>query len=316
MANYLSGLTDLSDPSQYIQTPQTSALSQYTPQFQQFADIGSALTRFGGMIQQQNNPEWAKIAADKQAQASGLNSPSAIQEYAYWKNLPADEQANYLKVKRAQQQVDLGGAVAQRDPTTGQLINVVQKTVTPDNQPVNAAATANAKATGTAVGTEAGGAQAALAAQSAQLPNLENVVAKLSDLGKKATYTKAGNIADEIVRQTGPITGVDATEGAKAKTAYMATVDNEVLPLLRQTFGAQFTAREGDTLRSTLGDPDKSSVEKDAALNSFITQKRNQVSALQRQISNPTGGIVNNAAAQITPAQAQAELARRKNASK
>ena len=57
-----------------------------------------------------------------------------------------------------------------------------------------------------------------------------------------------------------------------------------MLPLLRQTFGAAFTEREGQSLKNTLGDPDKSPEEKDAVLRSFISQKLAQVESLQRQV--------------------------------
>ena len=121
-------------------------------------------------------------------------------------------------------------------------------------------------------------AQNSLNDQSATLPRLENVVDRLSDLGQKATFTKAGQVVDTTRRELGLPVG----EGAVSRSEYIATVDNEILPLLRQTFGAAFTQKEGESLKATLGNPDVSPEEKDAVLRAFIDQKRSQIQTLQR----------------------------------
>lgn len=141
--------------------------------------------------------------------------------------------------------------------------------------PVIASGTARATKTGAAQGD----ADALLLEMEAQMPNLQNVANKLSDLGQKATYTVAGQARDTIKRQTGQSVG----EAGNARAEYISTIDNEVLPLLRQTFGAAFTQKEGETLRATLGDANKSPSEKDAALRAFINQKKEQVNSLRRQ---------------------------------
>lgn len=112
------------------------------------------------------------------------------------------------------------------------------------------------------------------------LPQLLNTVNKLSDLGQKATYTYAGRAGNFLKRQA----GMDVGEGAIAREKYINTVNDQVLPLLRQTFGAAFTAKEGDSLKETLGDPNKSPQEKDAALQAFIEQKINNVKAGQSEL--------------------------------
>lgn len=119
-----------------------------------------------------------------------------------------------------------------------------------------------------------------LAELNANMPKLEGVKQRLSELGGKATYTTAGKLRDSALRQM----GMDMSEGGIARAEYISRVDNEVLPLLRQTFGAAFTEREGETLKKTLGDPDASPEEKDARLNAFIEQKVAQVQSLQRQL--------------------------------
>lgn len=144
---------------------------------------------------------------------------------------------------------------------------------------------AQAKVTGKALGES----QALLSDVESFQPKLENVVNKLSELGKKATYTKAGIARDFALRELGqPI-----SEAGIARAEYIATVDNEVLPLLKQTFGAAFTEREGAKLSATLGDPNKSPPEKDAVLKAFIEQKRTQIEALQRRTGqNPTTPVM------------------------
>lgn len=147
----------------------------------------------------------------------------------------------------------------------------------------------------TAIGKGQGEATVAYNSMASKMPGLETVVKKLDALSEKATYTLGGQAYDAGRRQI----GMAPSEGAKARTEYISTVDNQILPLLRDTFGAAFTQKEGDTLRATLGDPDKSPQEKQLVLKSFIEQKRRDVEAMVRQSSgvqaprgNPQGGGV------------------------
>lgn len=116
-----------------------------------------------------------------------------------------------------------------------------------------------------------------LASISSKLPGLEQVVTDLGVLADKATYTAAGQAYDYGRAQL----GMEPREAAVARAEYVAMVDNQVLPLLRDTFGAAFTQKEGDTLRATLGDANKSPAEKKAILTAFIEQKKRDVVALQ-----------------------------------
>ena len=136
------------------------------------------------------------------------------------------------------------------------------------------------------VGKRLGEAQGTLTFLEANIPKLEEVTNRLGRLSDQATYTYAGRGVDTVRREL----GLPSDEGAIARAEYIATVDNEILPLLRDTFGAAFTVKEGETLRATLGDPNKSPQEKKAVLNAFINQKKAQVGALQRQTGQqPTG---------------------------
>lgn len=117
-----------------------------------------------------------------------------------------------------------------------------------------------------------------------KLPGLKQVVTELENLADEATYTGTGQAVDWTMKQL----GMDPRESAVARTEYTAMVDNQVLPMLRDTFGAQFTVAEGETLRSTLGDPDKSPSEKKAVLRAFIEQKVRNIQALEQRVA-PTG---------------------------
>jgi hypothetical protein len=147
---------------------------------------------------------------------------------------------------------------------------------------------------GVAAQTKAGGLEGEDAALyksvSSKMPGLEAVIQKLDALSEKATYTYAGQGVDWAARQA----GMEPREAAVARTEYIATVDNQVLPMLRDTFGAAFTVKEGETLRATLGDPDKSPKEKQAVLKAFIEQKRRDVEALAArtgQAAPQQGGV-------------------------
>ena len=61
-------------------------------------------------------------------------------------------------------------------------------------------------------------------------------------------------------------------------------VNNQVLPLLKPTFGGAFTVQEGDALKATLGDPDASPEQKVAQLNSFIDAKEREIQTKEREL--------------------------------
>ena len=112
------------------------------------------------------------------------------------------------------------------------------------------------------------------------MPGVTKVVEQLRGLSKIATFTVAGKAKDESLKQL----GLPMSKGGIARAKYMAVVDNQILPLLRDTFGAAFTVEEGKSLRATLGDPDMSPGQKLSVLDAFIAQKDENVSAIKRQL--------------------------------
>ena len=134
-------------------------------------------------------------------------------------------------------------------------------------------------AEGRAAGVEQGANVALLSSMEAKLPGLQTVVEELGLLSDAATYTMSGQLSDKVRKELGQ----DPSEGAIARTKYIAMVANQILPLLKETFGAAFTAVEGESLKKTLGDPDATPQEKRAVLDAFIAQKIRSIEALQVQ---------------------------------
>lgn len=215
-----------------------------------------------------------EIASQMALKTFGIGAPAAVQEWNYFNQLPPDQQKQFLGLKRAQQVINLGGTQAVLDPTGG-IKESYQVTLKPEQMPE----TKREQAAAAEVGKEEGIAQANLQSLESNLPNLEKLVAELSEIGKTATYTAAGRASDAARRELGLPVG----EGAEARRKYISKVDNEILPLLRQTFGAAFTQKEGETLKNTLGDPNVSPSEKDAILQSFIQSKYSQIESLKRR---------------------------------
>ena len=126
-----------------------------------------------------------------------------------------------------------------------------------------------------------------LASLDSNMQGLTDVVDNLKELGEVATFTMKGRAFDALTREFGFGVG----DGADARAKFIAIVDNQILPLLKQTFGAAFTAKEGETLKKTLGDPNSSPSEKNAQLDAFIEAKRRDAdnTRLKLGISAPKG---------------------------
>jgi len=210
----------------------------------------------------------------------GINqaTPSKIQVYEYYNRLTPEQRRVFDASGRSTQYLDLGGKYIQ--PESGREYG---KTLAPNQTPEVKAAQAAAQVEGQTQGERVAEFKDRLAA----LPRLRMVAQELSDLGKKATYTTAGQLRDAGARQL----GMNPTEGAIARKEYISKVDNEVLPLLRQTFGAAFTQKEGESLKATLGDPDAAPAEKDAVLRSFIQTKVEQIKTSGRVLGLPDSEI-------------------------
>lgn len=120
----------------------------------------------------------------------------------------------------------------------------------------------------------------ALTRAKAAMPGLLDVSDKLKKLADVATYTTTGKLVDLAAKEL----GFGSTKGGTARSTMTSIVDNQVLPLLRDTFGAAFTVAEGDRLRDSLLDPDASPDAKKATLDAFIDQKYRNIETQEREL--------------------------------
>jgi len=132
--------------------------------------------------------------------------------------------------------------------------------------------------------TERGEVFTSLQRSQAALPGLTTAVAELKELAQISTSTFGGRLFDAAVKET----GFGSTKGAVGRAKFIAIVNNQVLPLLKETFGAAFTFQEGEALKATMGDPNASPEEKMAQLDAFIAQKNRDIETKQRQLSQPS----------------------------
>jgi hypothetical protein len=146
-----------------------------------------------------------------------------------------------------------------------------------------------------------------------KLPGLKQTVEDLRELSNKASFALTERSADFFRRSFGQ----PVSAGAVARSQYIAAIDNQVLPLLRDTFGAQFTEREGETLKATLGDVNKTPAERNAILDAFISQKEANLRSLGRELQIDIPDFAQQPAAPVAQPAAQqssaidAELKRR-----
>lgn len=114
------------------------------------------------------------------------------------------------------------------------------------------------------------------------LPALQQMVGELKGLAKEGTYTRAGKLFD--VAQT-QLFG-RATKGDVASSTYETKVNQNLLPLLKQTFGAAFTEKDREALQKTLGDPNAHPTIKAQALDSFIQNKVREIESKRRKVQS------------------------------
>lgn len=119
-----------------------------------------------------------------------------------------------------------------------------------------------------------------LQAANASMPSLIAVVDELKQLAPMVTSTMAGNVFDFAVKES----GFGSTEGSTAKAKFTSVINNQILPLLKQTFGAAFTVDEKNELKATMGNVDATAEEKIVQLNAFIEGKIRSIQDKERQL--------------------------------
>ncbi len=119
----------------------------------------------------------------------------------------------------------------------------------------------------------------------AALPGLMAAIDNLREVAAIATSTLGGKIFDVAVKEA----GFGGTKGATAKAKFISIINNQVLPLLKPTFGGSFSVQEGESLKATMGDPDASTEEKLAQLDAFIEQKMRDIEVKENKLKLEAG---------------------------
>ena len=158
---------------------------------------------------------------------------------------------------------------------------------------------------------DAGETQVAYHKLQASMPSLTKVTSELKELANVATYTRAGKVFDFAAKEL----GFGAPKGATAAAKYTAIVSNQVLPLLKQTLGAAFTASEYEKLEGTMGDPNLTPEEKQVQLDAFMESKNLTLETMERElglrpmIDDGSGAVTQKPISEMTEAEIDAELA-------
>lgn len=205
--------------------------------------------------------------------------PAAVLETEWLKNQDKETQDLHFRAKRAQKTLNLGGEQVVLDPE-GNIDKSYTVTPKESETPQFKASVAEAVEQAKAQAKSRGEAFSDYNRAQASLPGLKEVVNKLKTLSDVATYTTTGKVFDTVVKEL----GFGATEGATARAKMQSLVDNQILPLLRDTFGAQFTEAEGERLRQTMLDIDAAPEQKKAILDSFLEQKMRDLQTKENEL--------------------------------
>jgi len=121
------------------------------------------------------------------------------------------------------------------------------------------------------------------------MPKIENDVDRLMELAGTATYTEIGKALDWVASQFGK-----GTEGAVARAEMENIVENNVLPQLRTLLGAQFTEKEGEKVKQTIMDPNRTPAERRVQLKNFLNSKYDALQQSNQKLQLFGGNSQNN----------------------
>jgi hypothetical protein len=119
----------------------------------------------------------------------------------------------------------------------------------------------------------------------AALPSLEKTIGELKTLAPIATSTLAGRGFDALAKEL----GFGATKGSTAKVKFTSLIQNQILPLLKPTFGGNTSDNELNQLKLTLADPNDAPENKIAALDAFLSQQKLKIESQEREIQGLQG---------------------------
>lgn len=203
-------------------------------------------------------------------------------DWRSYAQMTPEQRSMYDRMRRGYDVKDLGDVQAVIDEQ-GNIVRALPKALSPEQRPEYLAGKEVAKKEG----AETGRVETELQDLEANYPELVSMTQDLSEFAEDATYRLAGQGVDIAAKEVLGVT----TPGAKARASYESTLRNQVLPLLRQTFGAAFTAEEGKRLESTLGDPNATPPAKQAALEAFMKSQRGKIRTSYRRLGKDVPGM-------------------------
>lgn len=134
--NPASGMLTQQNPYQGLLNLSAGLLkaSGPSPYKKGFGQVLGEAMEYSGDRQDRDLERQMKQAALVQQYQRGNELPSNVREYQYWNGLSPEEKENYLKVKRAEQLMNLGGNYVVRGPMGG-ISETYAKTPEPEQMP-------------------------------------------------------------------------------------------------------------------------------------------------------------------------------------
>lgn len=239
-ANQNSGLDAISPVNGQAYTPGSGLLGGgLTPEGMQAA-MPSLLTTMAGIP----GMEEKGIAGmmDLLKVQGGVDAPSNVREYQYWNKLPAEQKEEYLRVKRAQQFLDMGSgyiAPSMVNPTITRP--VVEKELPPEKEPGYLADAAAAAEEGTGIGKQ----RAIVTGKR----NAVDAIGVAETLLSQGIYSGFYGPALKIAAKAIP--GMDKEKAARTEQ-FLSEIGNTVIPRL-QEFGGNDSNEEMKYLQKVMG---------------------------------------------------------------
>lgn len=142
------------------------------------------------------DPAYAKQLIEMEMAKVGVggNTPAALQEYAAYQRMTPEQQAEFMRIKRGQQIVNMGGSIGTLNPTGGGLFQQFPVTPKPEQMPEFQGAQAQAQAQGKATG-EAVGAQGV---SKINAPKMDELISMAEKLLPQASSGMTGGIGAAI----------------------------------------------------------------------------------------------------------------------
>lgn len=267
------------DLQQYEQRAMESVLPrarQMTTTPEALQGLPTNLARVIGGIGQVNPELGAKTLANALQSRTGTGSPAAVREFEFYKSLNPEQQRQFLMVKRATQNLNLGNRIVTLDPRTPGGTPLGQRNIelSPGEEPETRGRQAEQSATGTGRGQAKKMLIEGTPEYTKEDSRIRSLQSAFNDLGRLNTrrneqiavaidiLEKQGNLAAGLGSLTTAVPGTPARRLAAALDAIRANIGFEELKAMKAaspTGGAlgQVTVREIEFLQATMDSLDQ-----------------------------------------------------------